>query len=77
MMSAVSAVLFGGENVTRAAERMSVGQSAVSSALARLRKQLGDPLFIREWREYRLSALAESLVIPVRELVAAADECWV
>lgn len=60
-------------NVTRAAERMSVGQPAMSSALARLRKQLGDPLLVREGRVYRLSALAESLVVPVRELVAAAE----
>ncbi|MFI5841495.1 LysR family transcriptional regulator [Catenuloplanes sp. NPDC051500] len=60
-------------NVTRAAERMSVGQPAMSSALGRLRKQLGDPLLIRDGRVYRLSALAESLVEPVRELVAAAD----
>ncbi|WP_033344989.1 LysR family transcriptional regulator [Catenuloplanes japonicus] len=60
-------------NVTRAAERMSVGQSAMSAALGRLRKQLGDPLLIRRGRVYELSALAESLVEPVRELVAAAD----
>jgi DNA-binding transcriptional LysR family regulator len=60
-------------NVTRAAERMSVGQPAMSSALARLRKQLGDPLLVRDGRTYTLSALAESLVVPVREVVAAAD----
>jgi DNA-binding transcriptional LysR family regulator len=60
-------------NVTRAAERMSVGQPAMSSALARLRKQLGDPLLIRDGRAYTLSALAESLIVPVREVVAAAD----
>ena len=49
-------------NVTRAAERMSLGQSAMSAALARLRKQLGDPLLVREGRTYRLTSLAESLV---------------
>lgn len=61
-------------NVTRAAERMSLGQSAMSAALARLRKQLGDPLLVREGRTYRLTTLAESLVEPVREAVAAADQ---
>jgi DNA-binding transcriptional LysR family regulator len=61
-------------SVTRAAERMSVGQPAMSSALARLRKQLGDPLLVREGRMYRLSALAESLVVPVRDLVVAAED---
>ncbi|MFE5029842.1 LysR family transcriptional regulator [Streptomyces sp. NPDC056656] len=60
-------------NVTRAAERMNVGQPAMSSALARLRKQLGDPLLIRQGRAYQLSALAESLVEPAREVVAAAN----
>jgi DNA-binding transcriptional LysR family regulator len=61
-------------NVTRAAERMSLGQSAMSAALARLRRQLGDPLLVREGRTYRLTTLAESLVEPVREAVAAADQ---
>lgn len=61
-------------NVTRAAERMSLGQSAMSAALARLRKQLGDPLLVREGRTYRLTTLAESLVEPVREAIAAADQ---
>ena len=61
-------------NVTRAAERMSLGQSAMSAALARLRKQLGDPLLVREGRTYRLTSLAESLVEPVRDAVAAADQ---
>jgi DNA-binding transcriptional LysR family regulator len=34
-------------NLTRAAKRLFVSQSAVSHALARLRDQLGDPLFVR------------------------------
>jgi DNA-binding transcriptional LysR family regulator len=34
-------------NLTRAAQRLFVTQSAVSHALARLRDQLGDPLFVR------------------------------
>jgi DNA-binding transcriptional LysR family regulator len=37
-------------NVTRAAERMSVGQPAMSASLARLRKFFGDPLLVREGR---------------------------
>lgn len=60
-------------NVTRAAERMSLGQPAMSAALGRLRKQFGDPLLVREGREYTLTTLAESLVGPVREAVTAAD----
>jgi DNA-binding transcriptional LysR family regulator len=61
-------------NVTRAAARMSLGQSAMSAALARLRKQLSDPLLVREGRTYRLTTLAESLVGPVAEAIAAADQ---
>ena len=61
-------------NVTRAAERMSLGQPAMSAALARLRKQLGDPLLIREGRTYRLTTLAESLIEPVREAMVAAEQ---
>jgi DNA-binding transcriptional LysR family regulator len=61
-------------NVTRAAERMSLGQPAMSAALARLRKQFGDPLLVREGRQYRLTTLAESLIGPVAEAVAAADQ---
>jgi DNA-binding transcriptional LysR family regulator len=61
-------------NVTRAAARMSLGQPAMSAALARLRKQFGDPLLVREGRAYRLTTLAESLVEPVRDAVAAADQ---
>ncbi|MGH3299918.1 MAG: LysR family transcriptional regulator [Trebonia sp.] len=37
-------------SVTRAAERMSVGQPAMSASLARLRKFFGDPLLVREGR---------------------------
>ena len=55
-------------NVTRAAERMSLGQPAMSAALARLRKQFGDPLLVREGRSYGLTTLAESLLDKVEVL---------
>ena len=37
-------------SVTRAAERMSVGQPAMSASLARLRAFFGDPLLVRDGR---------------------------
>lgn len=37
-------------NVTRAAERMSVGQPTMSASLARLRKFFDDPLLVRQGR---------------------------
>src|SRR6266478_6847857 len=40
-------VLYDERNVTRAAARLFLTQSAVSHALARLRDVLGDPLFMR------------------------------
>jgi DNA-binding transcriptional LysR family regulator len=56
-------------SVTRAAERMSVGQSAMSSTLGRLRKLLDDPVLVREGRGVVATPLAESLVGPVREIL--------
>jgi DNA-binding transcriptional LysR family regulator len=40
-------ILYDERNVTRAAARLFLTQSAVSHALARLREVLGDPLFVR------------------------------
>ena len=60
-------------NVTRAAERMSLGQPAMSAVLARLRKHFGDPLLVREGRGLVLTTLAASLVAPVREAMAATE----
>lgn len=59
-------------NVTRAAEHVSVGQPAMSASLARLRKQLNDPLLVRDGRGYVLTTLGASLVEPVRAALAAA-----
>jgi DNA-binding transcriptional LysR family regulator len=60
-------------NVTRAAERVSLGQPAMSAALARLRRHFDDPLLVRDGRAYQLSAFAESLLEPVREAMSALD----
>jgi DNA-binding transcriptional LysR family regulator len=56
-------------SVTKAAERMSVGQSAMSSTLGRLRKLLDDPVLVREGRGVVATPLAESLVDPIREVL--------
>jgi DNA-binding transcriptional LysR family regulator len=55
-------------SVTQAARRLNVGQSAMSSTLARLRKLFDDPL-IREGRGLAATALAESLTKQVREVL--------
>ena len=42
-------------NVSRAAERLSLSQPAVSNALARLRELLDDPLLVRAGIKFRRS----------------------
>jgi DNA-binding transcriptional LysR family regulator len=54
-------------NVTRAAERMSVGQSAMSSTLGRLRRLFDDPLLVREGHRLSPTPFAESLIEPVHQ----------
>lgn len=46
-------VVYRERNLTRAAGLLHLSQSAVSHALARLRDQLGDPLFVRRGRGLR------------------------
>lgn len=60
-------------NVTRAGERLSVGQSAMSASLARLRKHFGDPLLVKQGRHLMRTPLADTLVGPVREAIAAVE----
>lgn len=61
-------------SVTRAAERLSIGQPAMSAALARLRKLFDDPLLTRDGAGLVASPLAESLVEPVRGAIRAIRE---
>ena len=56
-------------SVTNAARRLSVGQSAMSSTLARLRKLFDDPLLIRDGRKLTATPLAESLAKQVRDVL--------
>lgn len=60
-------VVYRERNLTRAAERLFVSQSAVSHALARLRGHLGDPLFVRKGRGVVPTAAAERLAPTLRE----------
>jgi DNA-binding transcriptional LysR family regulator len=58
-------------NVTRAAERLSIGQPAMSAALNRLRKLFDDPLLSRVGAEFVPTPLAETLARPVQEAISA------
>ncbi len=63
-------------NVTRAGERVGLSQPAASAALARLRRQFGDDLLIRDSRSYVLSPLAAALVDAVEAACAAAERVF-
>ena len=53
--------------VTRAAEALNLSQPAISHALARLREQVGDPLFVRAGRRLAPTPAAQAMIGPVRE----------
>jgi DNA-binding transcriptional LysR family regulator len=60
-------------NLSEAARGLSVTQSAVSHAIARLRAQLGDPLFVRRGRGVTPTPLAERLAPAIRQAMAVLE----
>jgi DNA-binding transcriptional LysR family regulator len=58
-------------NVSRAARRLSISQSAASGALARLRRYFHDDLLVRQGGGYVLTPLAQQLLRPARDAVAS------
>ncbi|WP_313110729.1 LysR family transcriptional regulator, partial [Stutzerimonas nitrititolerans] len=54
-------------NVSRAAQRLSLSQPAVSNALNRLRELLDDPLLVRVGRAMQPTPRALSLEAPIRD----------
>jgi DNA-binding transcriptional LysR family regulator len=54
-------------NLTRASERLGLSQPALSHALARLREQFGDPLFVRAQRGLIATPRLEALLPQVRD----------
>src|SRR5688572_5645640 len=58
----VLAALMRERHVSRAAQRLHLGQPAVSHALARLREITGDPLFVRQGRAMEPTARATALM---------------
>jgi DNA-binding transcriptional LysR family regulator len=57
-------------HVGRAAERMHVSPSAVSHGLGRLRRMLGDPLFLRTPKGVVPTARADELAAPIADVLA-------
>ena len=62
-------VLLKVKNVTRASERLHLSQSGMSTALGRLREYFGDQLLVPIGRKMILTPLAESLAIPVSDIL--------
>ena len=62
-------ILLTERNVTRAAERLNLSQSATSSALARLREQFDDELLVPVGRGFQLSSRAEELLPSLRSIL--------
>lgn len=61
-------------HVTRAAQRLSVSQPAMSASLARLRRLLDDPLLVRTGRVLQLTSFAETLQGPLRDILARIEQ---
>ena len=70
---AAAEVLLTERNVSRAAERLNLSQSATSSALARLREQFDDELLVPAGRGFRLSARAEQLLPRIRSILGRVE----
>ena len=68
LLVALDALLIEG-SVTRAAERLHLGQSAMSNALARLREYFDDELFIQVGRKMEATPRALGLKDPVRDVL--------
>jgi DNA-binding transcriptional LysR family regulator len=60
-------------SVTRAAERLELGQPTVSAALARLRRHFSDELLSRVGNSYELTPLARQLVSLTHAAIVSAD----
>ncbi len=57
------------QSVTRAAGELGMSQPAMSLALNKLRKALGDPLFVRGSRGLSPTRRAETLAVPLRQVL--------
>jgi DNA-binding transcriptional LysR family regulator len=59
---------------SRAAGRLSLAQSALSSQIRQLERELGGPLLVRSTRRVELTPAGESLLHDAREILAATDD---
>lgn len=63
-------------NVTRAAGRLHLSQSATSGTLAQLRQLFNDPLLVRVGRDLELTARAQAMLPLVRDALEGVDRLF-
>src|SRR5918997_2063160 len=63
-------------NFTRAAERLHLGQQAVSKSVGQLERELGVELLERTTREVRLTSAGTALLAAGRDALVAADTAF-
>jgi DNA-binding transcriptional LysR family regulator len=63
--------LYNGRSMTRAAEKLRLSQPTVSIWVGKLRRQFGDPLFVRTAGGVRATPRADALIGPVRETLTS------
>jgi len=66
--------LFQAQQVSMVAKRLNLSQSAISNALARLRRTFDDPLFVRTKEGMQPTPMAERFAEPVRLALAGLTE---
>ncbi|HET6522888.1 LysR family transcriptional regulator [Sphingopyxis sp.] len=72
LMKVFAAVIATG-NVTEAGRKLDLAQSSISHALARLRKVLGDPLFVKTTSGMQPTPFAEQLAEPISHALASIE----
>ncbi len=63
--------LYNGRSMTRAAEKLGLSQPTVSIWVSKLRRQFGDPLFVRTAGGVRATPRADALIGPVRDVLTS------
>jgi DNA-binding transcriptional LysR family regulator len=61
------------QHFTRAAQRLEVAQSTISSSVRALERELGAPLFVRTTRRVELTAAGQALLPDARRTLAAVE----
>lgn len=66
--------IYSAGSISRAANKLNLTQPALSNALARLRKQLDNPLFVRSGNGVVPTALADEIIEPIRDALFAIEQ---